>query len=267
MNQSKKQIVTDAELGEILFPAGDNVMAPIINRDGIWEKNEVLWLRENISPGDNCINVGANVGYFSILMSQLTGENGSVSAFEPNPEVIPFFRKNIDSRNLKNVKLYEYAAGNRKGFQTLYLNRNNFGDSRMYNPKSTVGGGSYRHHGFNRIPRRRIVRIVTLDSVVKQKVDVVLIDAQGYDHQVLLGMQEIIARDRPKILTEFTPQWLSDLGDDPLSILKLYMSWGYMLGSTDFESSANAQPEEIMEEIGKLDTYFANLTLTPKPLI
>jgi len=260
----KSQIVFDKDLGELYFPAGDRAMAPIINRDGIWEKNEVKWLKDNVRPGDSCINVGANVGYFAILMSQLTGKQGSVSAFEPNPEVIPFFNQNLEDRKIENVKLYEYAAGNRNGRQIMYLNRKNFGDSRMYNPKSTKGGGDYKVHGFHRIPRRRFVKIVTLDSVIKEKVDVVLIDAQGYDHQVLLGMQSIIEKYQPRILAEFVPQWLTDIGDEPVRILRQYMSWGYSLGSSDFESLVNAQPEEILEKCALLDTFYTNITLTPK---
>jgi hypothetical protein len=84
------------------------VMAPIINRDGIWEKNEVKWLKENVRPCDSCINVGANVEYFAILMSQLTGKQGSVFAFEANSlsATFRFDLHHSPSINLLKLKAY-----------------------------------------------------------------------------------------------------------------------------------------------------------------
>jgi len=90
MKPKSIQTVIDNQLGEIIFPAGDNVMAPTIHRDGAWEENEINWLKENVSPGDHCLNIGANVGYFSIWLGKLVSESGRVTAFEPNPNLIPF---------------------------------------------------------------------------------------------------------------------------------------------------------------------------------
>jgi FkbM family methyltransferase len=152
----------------------------------------------------------------------LVGESGRVTAFELNPNLIPFFNVNIQNSKLKNIKLRQVAVGNRSGFQWLFLNEKNFGDSRMFDPRITSGGGNYRDHGFSKIPRRRLVRIVKLDNLINTKIDIVLIDTQGYDHEVLRGMKAVIENFRPKILTEFVPQWLSDMGEDPLKVLDEY---------------------------------------------
>jgi FkbM family methyltransferase len=255
------QTVIDNTLGEIFFPACDNVMAPSIHSVGTWEESEIKWLKENVSPGDQCINVGANVGYFSIWLGKLVGENGSVTSFEPNPNLIPFFEANIQNSKLKNIKLHQVAVGNRSGFQWLFLNEKNFGDSRMFDPRITSGGGNYRDHGFHKIPRRRLVRIVKLDNLINTKIDIVLIDTQGYDHEVLRGMKAVIENFRPKILTEFVPQWLSDMGEDPLKVLDEYKSWGYQIGSTDFDVPANSTSKDILSALGAAGLYFTNLIL------
>ena len=83
------------------------VMAPIINLDGIWEMIEVKWLKENVRPGDSCINVGANVGYFAILISQLTGEQGSVFAFEANSLSATF---RFDLHHSPSINLFKLKA-------------------------------------------------------------------------------------------------------------------------------------------------------------
>ena len=261
MKSRQIQTVIDNELGQIIFPAGDNVMAPTIHSDGTWEENEINWLKENVHPGDHCINIGANVGYFSIWLGKLVGEMGSVTAFEPNPNLIPFFDKNIQNSKLKNIKLRQVAVGNRSGFQWLFLNKKNFGDSRMFDPRITSGGGNYRDHGFHKIPRRRLVRIVKLDNLINTKIDIVVVDTQGYDHEVLRGMKGVIKNFQPKILTEFVPQWLSDLGEDPLKILDEYKSWGYSIGSTDFDVPANSTSKDVLAALGAAGLYFTNLIL------
>ena len=122
MRPKSIQTVFDNQLGEIVFPVKDNVMAPTIQANGIWEGNEVKWLKENVSPGDHCINVGANVGYFSIWLGKLVGKDGSVTSFEPNPSLTPLFKTNIQNSKLHNIKLHKVAVGNRSGFQWLFLN-------------------------------------------------------------------------------------------------------------------------------------------------
>ena len=256
------QSVTDNQLGEIFFPAGDNVMLPEIQSNGTWEENEINWLKQNVSPGDHCLNVGANVGYFSIWLGKLAGKNGTVTAFEPNPKLIPLFNLNIQNSKLKNVTLHKVAVGNRNGFQWLFLNEKNFGDSRMFDPRITSGGGNYRQHGFHKIPKRKLVRIIKLDDQVSKKIDVVLIDTQGYDHEVLRGMQSIIEKFHPKILTEFVPQWVTDMGENPLKVLDEYKSWGYSINSTDFDVPPNATSKDILNALESAGLYFTNLILS-----
>ena len=135
-----RQEVLDFELGNLVFPREDNVMAPIISRAGVWEKEEVDWLKANVTEGSVCLNIGSNVGYFAIQMARLTGPNGFVYAVEPNPEVIPFLKLNIENSGFKNVKVFKKAAGDKDGLKKLYLNRRNYGDSRMFDPRKTSGG-------------------------------------------------------------------------------------------------------------------------------
>jgi FkbM family methyltransferase len=256
------QSVIDNVLGELFFPSGDIVMAPSIAATGMWEENEISWLKSNVSAGDCCINVGANVGYFSIWLGILAGPRGSVVAFEPNPKLMQALKLNLKNSKLKNIKITKAAVGNRTGFQWLFLNEKNYGDSRMFDPRITTGGGDYRQHGFPRIPKRRLVRIVELDRVIDKKIDVVLIDTQGYDHLVLRGMKSIIEQYKPKILTEFVPQWLIDMGENPVAVLDEYMSWGYNVGSVDFEVPIGSNSKVILDKLYLSGHYFTNLTLT-----
>lgn len=63
----------------------DETITAIMIEDGQWEPTETSVLRSQLRPGDTFINVGANIGYYTVLGSKLVGENGHVIAFEPDP--------------------------------------------------------------------------------------------------------------------------------------------------------------------------------------
>jgi FkbM family methyltransferase len=260
------QRVMDNELGYLLFPRGDNVMAPTIAATGVWEPQELKWLKERVHQGDTCLNIGANVGYFASWMSRLVGPTGRVIAIEPNPEILPLLRANLASCAFANVDVVECAAGTQEGTLTLWLNEENFGDSRVFDPRLTDGGGDYRSHGFADSPRSVEVPVKRIDDVVgERKIDVVLVDTQGWDHHALRGLSRTIARCKPFILTEFVPSWISDLGENPESVLNDYVSWGYLIDSTDHQLSAPVAPHDIIEAVEASADYFTNISLTPLP--
>jgi hypothetical protein len=58
--------VSDRDLGELWFPAGDQIMAPFIDEHHTYIPSEIEWLKQQVLPGSNCLNVGANVGYFTL---------------------------------------------------------------------------------------------------------------------------------------------------------------------------------------------------------
>jgi predicted methyltransferase len=65
------------------------VITPAIQQDGCWEAAEGAWLRATVRRGNTLIDCGANIGYFSVLASQLVGARGSVIAVEPDRDTSP----------------------------------------------------------------------------------------------------------------------------------------------------------------------------------
>ena len=251
-------------MGSFHFPVGDNVIAPYIQSHGIWEPCEHEWLLQNVKNQNNCLNVGANVGYFTILMAILVGESGFVSALEPNKVLLPFLQKNIDIRALKNVRVYPYAAGSEQQKARFYINRRNYGDGRMFDPRITTGGGDWQKFGFDRVPQKTKVQMVRVDDLHLEDIDIVLIDTQGFDHLVLRGMTKTIQKHPPKILTEFVPQWIEDLGENPVEVIKEYKSWGFKVESTDLPDLNHLNEEDFIKGILGSESFFTNLALTPK---
>lgn len=258
----KSQEVFDSQIGKLYFPLEDKVMAPIIRAHGIWESDEVNWLKENVKPGFTCLNVGANVGYFACWMSRLTEATGKVIAVEPNPELIPLLKKNISNSQFKNVRILKAAAGEETTTTNLYFNRTNFGDSRVWDPRKTNGGGDYLSSGFTSKLETTKVKVLALDEFIDESIDIILLDTQGWDHKALRGMENILRRFHPLILTEFVPAWIKDLGENPQDVLSEFQSWGYKIGSSDLLLSGFPTADEILAKIEISEKFYTNLILS-----
>jgi FkbM family methyltransferase len=260
------QRVKAVGLGRLVFPKGDTVIAPAIRASGVWEPHELEWLRSHVRTGDVCVNIGANVGYFSCWMSRLTGRSGRVVAVEPNPQLVPLLQTNVRRCALPNVEVVGGAAGSETGSIRLWLNEANFGDSRVFDPRRSDQGGTHVAHGFAEQPKFVTVPCHQLDTLLhNSRIDVVLADAQGWDHHALRGLRDSIAAWRPSILTEFVPGWIRDLGEDPLGVLAEYQSWGYSLGAPALHLPPDPNPQQVLDQIAASGVWFTNLALTPRP--
>jgi len=177
----------------------DTSVAPHLITDGFWETWLTRCMAEIIKPGDICIDAGANVGYYSILMSALSGNSGRTLAVEPNPRMCQLLRSTSNIHNTY-FDVAEVALSDKEGRITLHV------------PEGKYGGASLLK-GTGRFwlkSSKAKVKMVTLDELAKRmnlpRVDVIKIDVEGHEPQVLKGMQGIIkANPDLKIILEYSP--------------------------------------------------------------
>lgn len=256
--------VFDKYLGELIFPFYDQVISESIKAHGVWEPDEFNWVIENIKEGDTCINVGSNVGYFTCIMSKKVGKNGKVFSIEANPNFKFFLEENVKRTNMDNVSIIMSAAGNYSGNIDLFINSDNCGDNRVFNPKIVSSSSEDK---FSESSYAISVSIDKVDNLVTtDKVDFVLIDCQGLDHEVIRGMSKIIKENHPKILTEFVPKWIDSLGESPENILEEYVNLGYDLLSPELHIHSPVSPKEMINAIEKSGKWFINIFLKPKDI-
>ena len=153
-----------------------------LSLNGIYERLETDWIRRNISNDMVCIDVGASIGYHTLLLSRYGKE---VFAFEPFPEAIKLLKENIKSNNIHNIRVFNLLAGNKKGNKKLYINQGNFGAN------SVNGKGNYILSEENKI-----------DNLNLGSIDFVKIDAEGYDLEVIQGMAKTLSKFHPVIMLE-----------------------------------------------------------------
>lgn len=148
----------------------------------------------NISEGI-FIDIGANIGKFSIIMGKKIDNKGKVLAIEPHPDNFKILQRNIELNNLKNVTALNLACSNKKGNLQLFLDEDGTGGHSTIKSKKTKTGN-------NKI----WVRAETLDSIIKKekikKVDLIKIDVEGAEANVLRGAIKTLNKSHPKIIFE-----------------------------------------------------------------
>ncbi|NLA24553.1 MAG: FkbM family methyltransferase, partial [Bacteroidales bacterium] len=159
---------------------------------------ELFYLEKIIKQGDTCIDIGANLAYYSWFMSKHCGATGSLIAIEPVPLFAEIWRKNMKSARYKNYKLENCALGaeNKKVL--------------MQTPE--IDG--VLHHGMTHIVDNNSqkqkhsyeVDMKVPDEIFAnlKKLNFVKIDVEGYEHLVLENMQETIQKFQPIIQAELS---------------------------------------------------------------
>ena len=170
-----------------------------------YEPYETQLILRQARVGEVVVDVGANIGYYTVLLADKVGKNGKVYAFEPDKTNFEILVKNIKENDLKNVVAVNAAVGSRSGKLKLYKSKENLGDHKLYdqNPPVDKSTSSLKKGGSL---KTEIVKIIKLDEYLADiKVDLLKIDTQGWEPEVIEGAKEIIKKNKPVMFLEYSP--------------------------------------------------------------
>lgn len=210
------------------LPGGETVRALPEHRDLSWNRQEYLAFKHAVSPGMVALDVGANVGAYSMLLGQWVGSTGRVFAFEPAPRPFDGLVRHIHLNDLDAVvRPLEAAVGEREE-QADFLIVETAGESRLAAPGD-------RHAA------RLTVPVVTIDGFcARERIDpdFMKIDVEGWELAVLRGARETIRRrgSRLTLFVEMHPSAWPLLGaskEELLDELRAQRLEPVSLGSTD----------------------------------
>ena len=164
------------------------------------DRDKIKLLRKHVKSGMTVLDIGANIGFYTILLSGLVGKEGVVYAFEPdklNFDLLEQLTKNLD-----NVKCINAACGEKNGTAFLFRSEKMNIDHQVYD------SGESR----NKIA----IKMVSVDDYLKgekNSISFIKIDVQGYDYFVFRGMKETVARSTEVfIIGELWPYGLKKAG-------------------------------------------------------
>lgn len=165
----------------------------------ISDRGERHLYRHLIKPGMVIVDIGANIGMYTLFFAQHVGQDGEVHAFEPDPTNFRLLSDALSHR--KNIFLNQSAIGNKTGKISLYLSSSMNVDHRAYDC-----GGS-----------RNIISVssITLDDYfpLGKHVDFIKMDVQGFEYHALLGMSGVLRdNEQVKLILEYYPSGLNTAG-------------------------------------------------------
>jgi len=184
---------------------------------GEFEPITINLIKNEIKKGMRVFDLGANIGLFTLHFSKLVGNEGHVYAFEPDPELFKILQTNVKINELSNVSVLPLAVSNKSGIANFSLNPTQDGDNRLDSTSRT----------------ENIIRVntITLDGFCEKnnvKADFIKMDVQGSEPKVFQGMKKLIAENpNLKIITEFYPEAIIDLGLSPKNFLEMLENAGF----------------------------------------
>jgi len=182
---------------------------------GFCEPEETKFIKNIVQPDWVCIDIGANIGYFTILLAR---KCKFVYAFEPESHNFELLAKNVESLNNlgEKTELLMQAVSDSFGTKTLYLCDIDNGMHRLYKSKWCNGGN---------------VNVLTgdLDSFTLPRINLIKMDIEGAEYGALKGMVELLKEDKPLIIMEFHPLSIIEYGVDPRKVYDFIKKLGYTI--------------------------------------
>jgi FkbM family methyltransferase len=228
----------------------DNVVSKDLAVNQIWEPNETKILQKIIQKDMNVIDIGANIGYYTILFSKWVGDKGKIFSFEPESENFRLLKKNINANKANNVITFQKAVSNQNESKTLFLSEENKGDHQIIDlgeNRTQIG-----------------IECTKLDSTIaaEHKIDLIKMDIQGAEMLALEGMNKILENNsKMTILMEFWPYGIEKSGYNPKNLLEKLEKYGFKIFlikdegiipiSKNFSSSIKYSNEEYYNLICK----------------
>jgi FkbM family methyltransferase len=213
---------TKIDLGAHLLLDTQDGMQRIIYFLGFQEPHINARLLSEFKSGRHIIDVGANIGYYTVLAGYGVGESGKVIACEPNPAALDYVAGNISSNKLKNVSLMQCAIGAESGNARLKLDLKGLGGSRLLSDTAT-------DTDVVEVPIRALDEIVISQGLTHDNIDFIKIDTEGAEYTVLTGARQILERSKPNLLIEVDDALLTKLGSSAKDVIVLLGSFGYDL--------------------------------------
>ena len=228
MRKQEGVVLVSCQGNQMYVDARDIGIASSLLTRGCYEEYETELFRRSIGPGMIVVDVGANIGYYTLIAAKETGEGGKVYAFEPESHNYELLVKNIDANGYRNVVPIRKAVSNRTGCAKLFLDKINLG-AHSFAEDNLVPGNAIGRSGILE------VETVALDHFIPDgRVDIIKIDTQGAEGLVLEGARNILrTSSNLKIFMEFWPAGLRSVGSDPLPLLNEVQDYGFKIRLID----------------------------------
>jgi len=210
---------------------------------------EIKLLEQHVQQGDVVLDIGANIGYYALLLSDLVGNKGRVHCFEPDKKNYDYLQNSTSSKG--NVTINNKAAGPKTEILKIYTSKNLNVDHRTYKPDDydqeiEIEAVSMDDYLFNNLKEEG------------GRVDFIKMDIQGFEMQAIQGMQKLLKKNKDvKIISEFWPYGLKKAGSSVTEYFKFLTENGFKCYLLEKKSLEKLSLEKVssLENLGE-EHYF-----------
>lgn len=180
---------------------------------GSYESFETEIFKKYVKSGDIVLDIGAHIGYYTLIAARIVGDAGRVISFEPEPENFSLLKKNVEANGYKNVSVSQKAVSNQTG-----------GGSAFFIPNRGAGVFLYQKHWLTDNPKEMKIETVKVDDYLQSQgikaVNFIKMDVEGYEDKAVAGMESVLKSGKPlTMLCEFSADTMARNGADPLKHL------------------------------------------------
>jgi FkbM family methyltransferase len=240
-----------------LFASDDDLAVGHHVRGGIYEPGVAEIFARHVEPGMSVVDIGANIGYFTMLSAALVGPSGLVVAVEPNPENIKLLEASRRVNGFDQVLVIQAAGGRRTGLLALNVSYSNGMTGELPN---NVGA----------IFAARPVPCFALDGLLPRDrhFSLIKIDTEGAELNALIGLSQTIDRDHPVIVSEFSPGALPGISHcSGPEYLRFLIAKGYRIAVIEKDGSESGLGDDVdgvMGAYSRSGTDHIDIIATPK---
>lgn len=203
---------------------------------GVHEPTETRLVRDTVKPGDIVLDIGANIGYYTLILAELVGEHGRVFAFEPDPSNFALLKRNVEENGYSNVVLEQKAVSHKTGTIRLHLSPNHMADHRTYDSGDGRAWVDLQS-----------VRLDDYFNDYEGRIDFIKMDVQGAEAGIIEGAHTLLLRNKDvRLIMEYDTALLRAAGADPQSPLRFLHELGFAFYEID-ELHATIEPVAIDE--------------------
>lgn len=219
-----------------------------------YEPHVTAVFHERVRPGMHVLDIGANIGYYTMLSASLVGPSGSVIAIEPHPDSAKLLEASRRANSFDNVTVYQVAAGQKPGLLVLH---GSFGNVMT----SAVPAEAAALINATTVPSFKVDDLMPPD----RKIDFVKVDVEGAEYNALRGASELLRRCHPTIVSEFSPSTMPGIsGVDGRGYLRFLMGFGYKISVIEHGGAlrdCGTDPEAVMRAYEKSGVDHIDLLL------
>jgi FkbM family methyltransferase len=212
--QEKHELQTIHGVRLLIDPAKDKGVELALFLQGTYEEGTIHFLQQALKSGDTFLDIGANIGWMTLVGAKAVGQQGRVIAIEANPNTLPILQHNVELNQANCVEIYGVAVSDEPGTARLFENWNvNRGGASLLAQDDTLGIE---------------VQVETLDRLFEPETPlaVVKIDVEGLEPQVLKGGKVWFSIQQPIFIFEISALRQNEKGAGGTEVMQVIQEFG-----------------------------------------